>query len=83
LQHHENVDGSGYPDRLMGDEILVEAKVLRVADTVEAMTAHRPYRPAYALHEALEELVAGTGVRYDEEVVAACVNVFSDGFDFD
>ena len=81
-QHHENIDGSGYPARLTGDEILIEARILRVADTVEAMTAHRPYRPAYPLHEALEELIAGAGSRYDGEMVKACLRVFSDGFEF-
>ncbi len=83
LQHHENVDGSGYPERLAGNDILFEARILRVADTVQAMTAHRPYRPAYDIQEALEELLAGAGSRYDGNVVEACLSVFTDGFCFE
>jgi len=83
MQHHENVDGSGYPARLTGDDILFEARILRVADTVEAMTAHRPYRPAYDVQEALEELLAGVDCRYDAAVVEACLGVFADGFCFE
>ena len=71
LQHHERIDGSGYPNGLKGDSILLESKILAVADTLEAMTAHRPYRPALGLKLALEELHNNAGIRYDSDVVAA------------
>lgn len=81
LQHHERMDGSGYPRGLAGDAILPEARILAVADVVEAMTAHRPYRPALPLEAALEEVAAGRGSRYDPEVVDACIALFrEDGF---
>lgn len=72
LQHHERLDGSGHPDGLADGEILPEARVLAVADVVEAMSSHRPYRPALGLAAALEEIKAGAGRLYDLEVVAAC-----------
>ncbi len=80
LQHHERLDGSGYPQGLTGDEILLEAQVLAVADVVEAMASHRPYRPAPGVDAALAEIRAGAGTRYDERAVAACVDLFADGF---
>jgi hypothetical protein len=76
LQHHERLDGSGYPRGLKGDEILLEARVLGVADVVEAMCSHRPYRPARSVDEALAEIEGGSGTRYDATVVAACVRLF-------
>ena len=79
LQHHERLDGSGYPQKLKDDEILLEARILAVADVVEAMSSHRPYRPAYSLAEALEELKRGKGTLYDPEVVEACLRLFSEG----
>jgi len=83
LQHHERLDGSGYPRGLTGDDILPEAQVLSVADVVEAMSSHRPYRPALGLQEALEEVTRWSGIRYDADVVDACVAVFrEDGFSF-
>jgi PAS domain S-box-containing protein len=83
-QHHERLDGSGYPRNLKGEEILLEARVLGVADTVEAMGTHRPYRPARGLGEALEEISRNKGKLYDEKVVEACVTVFLEkGFRFD
>jgi putative nucleotidyltransferase with HDIG domain len=75
-QHHERLDGSGYPAGLRGDEILPEARVLAVADTVEAMISHRPYRPALPIEDALAEIEGGAGVRYDAEAAAACVRLF-------
>ena len=75
LQHHENLDGSGYPQGLKGDEIILEARILRVADVVEAMTSHRPYRPAYKMEEALDELLKNKGKFYDQEVVEACLEI--------
>jgi len=74
LQHHERLDGSGYPAGLSGDSILVESRVLGVADVVEAMAAHRPYRPALGCDQTIAELMRGRGVLYDGRIVDACVN---------
>jgi HD-GYP domain-containing protein (c-di-GMP phosphodiesterase class II) len=83
-QHHERLDGSGYPRGLRGGEILLEARILAVADTVEAMTSHRPYRPAVGLALALEEIEHGRGALYDPRVVDACLELFREGrFAFD
>ena len=82
LQHHERQDGSGYPAGLKGDEILPEARILAVADVVEAMASHRPYRPALGVAAALEEVRSGAGTRYDADAVAACERVFQRGFAF-
>jgi PAS domain S-box-containing protein/putative nucleotidyltransferase with HDIG domain len=83
LQHHERMDGSGYPDGVRGEEILMEARILAVADVVEAMSSHRPYRPALGLDQALDEVVKNSGVLYDPRVVDACVRVFrEDSFSF-
>jgi HD-GYP domain-containing protein (c-di-GMP phosphodiesterase class II) len=79
LQHHERLDGSGYPSGLKGDEILLEARILAVADVVEAMASHRPYRPARGIDEALGEVTAGKGTRYDPQVVDACLTLFTEG----
>jgi len=76
-QHHERLDGSGYPRGFKGQEILLEARILGAADVVEAMTSHRPHRPAYPMEAALEELRAKRGTLYDSEVVDACVRVCS------
>jgi PAS domain S-box-containing protein/putative nucleotidyltransferase with HDIG domain len=78
LQHHERLDGSGYPAGLKDGEILPEARILAVADVVEAMVSHRPYRPALPLETALAEIEQGSGLRYDEEVSAACVCLLRD-----
>ncbi len=84
LQHHERMDGSGYPSGLRGDEILLEARILAVADTVEAMASHRPYRAAFGIREALAEIERGRGTLYDEAAAGACLLVFErDGFRFD
>jgi putative nucleotidyltransferase with HDIG domain len=77
LQHHEKLDGSGYPQGLSGDSILKEARILTVADIVEAMASHRPYRPALPLKTALEEISLNRGVLYDTDVVDACLRLFS------
>ena len=69
LQHHERMDGSGYPQGLSGDEILLEARIIGVADVVEAMSSHRPYRPALGIETALEEILRHRGVLYDADVV--------------
>ena len=78
LQHHEKMNGSGYPRRLKGDEILLEAKIICVADVVEAMSSHRPYRPALGIDKALEEITQNKGILYDPEVVDACLKLFKE-----
>ncbi|MGB4703747.1 MAG: HD domain-containing phosphohydrolase [Candidatus Saccharicenans sp.] len=75
-QHHERLDGSGYPRALRGDEIILEAKILAVADVVEAMVSHRPYRVAYSLEETLNELERNKGILYDEKVVEVSIKLF-------
>jgi PAS domain S-box-containing protein/putative nucleotidyltransferase with HDIG domain len=77
LQHHERINGSGYPQKLRGDEILIEAKILGVADVVEAMVSHRPYRKAFCQDRALEEIRRNRGVLYDPSVVDACLSLFN------
>jgi len=84
LQHHERLDGSGYPGGLKGDEILLEAKIICVADVVEAMSSHRPYRPSLGIDKALEEISQNTGILYDPKVVEACLKLFKEkGFKFE
>jgi PAS domain S-box-containing protein/putative nucleotidyltransferase with HDIG domain len=76
LQHHERIDGSGYPESLSGDQILLEAKILAVADVIEAMSSHRPYRPSLGISSALEEVKKYKGRFYEPEVVDACFRLF-------
>ena len=76
LQHHERMDGSGYPRGLVGDEILLESRILAVADVTEAMGSYRPYRPSLGLRRALQELVDHRGTLYDERAVDACLHLF-------
>lgn len=78
LQHHERLDGSGYPSGLPSLDILMEARILAVADVVEAMTSYRPYRPALSADKALEEISQNSGVLYDPDVVATCVGLFQE-----
>ncbi len=78
LQHHERMDGSGYPNGLSGNAILLEARILAVADTVEAMCAHRPYRPAYGIDAALDTIAEGRGRTFDSAVVDACIRLFAE-----
>jgi PAS domain S-box-containing protein/putative nucleotidyltransferase with HDIG domain len=83
IQHHERLDGSGYPQGVAGDDIMLEARILSVADVVEAMSSHRPYRPELGMHKALEEVSDNKGILYDDEAVNVCVNLFKrDGFSF-
>ncbi len=82
LQHHERCDGSGYPRGLKCDEIVLEARIMAVADTVEAMSSHRPYRAALGIETALAEIKEKRGKLYDPEVVDACISVFEKGFSF-
>jgi HD-GYP domain-containing protein (c-di-GMP phosphodiesterase class II) len=84
VQHHERMNGSGYPWGIYGDEILMEARILAVADVVEAMASHRPYRPALGVAAALKEIEDNQEVLYDPEVVTVCSRLFrEDRFDFD
>lgn len=83
LQHHERVDGSGYPKGLKNGEILLEARIIAVADVVEAMSSHRPYRAALGIDKALEEISSKKGSYYDDKVVEACLRVFEKGFKFE
>jgi putative nucleotidyltransferase with HDIG domain len=78
VQHHERMDGSGYPDGIKGEDILLEARILAVADVIEAMCTHRPYRAALGVDEALAELERGDGTLYDSEVVRACKKVLNE-----
>lgn len=78
LQHHEKMNGSGYPRGLKGDEILLEAKIICVADVVEAMSSHRPYRPTLGIDKALEEISQNKGIFYDPEVVDICLKLFKE-----
>jgi len=75
-QHHERLDGAGYPQGLSGDEILLEAKVIAVADVVEAISSYRPYRPALGIEAALGEIEANIGTKYDPDAVRACTSLF-------
>jgi len=84
LQHHERLNGSGYPNNLKGDKILLEALIIGVADVVEAMSSHRPYRPALGIDKALEEISKNKGILYDPKVVNACLKLFKEkGFKFE
>ena len=84
VQHHERLDGSGYPNGVKGDEILLEARILAVADVVEAMASHRPYRPARGIDKALEEIEKNTGKLYDPKIVDVCLKLFhEEGFEFE
>lgn len=78
-QHHERLDGSGYPHGLHEGEITLEARILAVADVAEAMASHRPYRPAHALEEVLGEINAGAGTRYDNDAASACARLLAEG----
>jgi len=77
-QHHERMDGSGYPSGLSGEDIILEARVLAVADVVEAIASHRPYRPARGIDKALEEISQQRGRLYDPRVVDACLKLFKE-----
>lgn len=76
LQHHERLDGSGYPQGLKSEEILLEAKVIMVADVVESMASHRPYRASLGIEAALNEIERNRGILYDSQVVDACCKLF-------
>jgi putative nucleotidyltransferase with HDIG domain len=78
LQHHERLDGSGYPEGLEGEEICLEARILSVADVVEAMSSHRPYRPGLGVDAALQEILRGRGTSFDPQVVDSCISLFKE-----
>jgi HD-GYP domain-containing protein (c-di-GMP phosphodiesterase class II) len=79
LQHHCRLDGSGYPNQLTYDSILLEAKIIGVADVVEAISSHRPYRPALGIKNALDEIEHNKGILFDPEVVDSCLSLFKSG----
>ena len=84
LQHHERMNGSGYPRGLEGDDIMMGARILAVADVVEAMSSNRPYRPSLGVNKALEEIENNKGVLYDHMVSDTCLKLFNEkGFDFE
>jgi PAS domain S-box-containing protein/putative nucleotidyltransferase with HDIG domain len=83
LQHHEHLDASGYPQGLKGGDILLEARIVCVADVVESLTSHRPYRPAYPIDEALASINLRSGQWYDQRVVNACNQLFETGYCID
>jgi HD-GYP domain-containing protein (c-di-GMP phosphodiesterase class II) len=84
LQHHERIDGSGYPSGLVGDEILIGARIIAVADIVDAMSSHRPYRPSRGLAAALRHIEHERATRLDADIVDACIRLFRDRqFSFD
>ena len=78
LQHHERMDGSGYPSGLKAESILIEARILSVADVVDAIVPHRPYRPALGIEKAQEEIFDNRGIVYDSDVVDACLSIISE-----
>lgn len=78
LQHHERMDGSGYPHGIHGDGIILEARIISVADVVDAIASHRPYRPALGIQSACDEIAQGSGTVYDPHVVKACLKLFKE-----
>jgi putative nucleotidyltransferase with HDIG domain len=82
-QHHERMNGSGYPEGIMGDKIRLEAKIISVAEVIAAMTSHQTYRPAFSIEETLREIETNRGTLYAPEVVDACLSLFREkGFTF-
>jgi HD-GYP domain-containing protein (c-di-GMP phosphodiesterase class II) len=83
LQHHERLDGSGYPGGLKGGDIILEARIMAVSDVVEAIASYRPYRPTLGTEKALDEISKNRGVLYDPQVADACLALFQKkGFSF-
>lgn len=76
LQHHEKLDGSGYPQGLAGEKIFLEARILTIADVVEAMASHCPYRPALGIEKALDEIANNKGISYDPFIIEICIKLF-------
>ncbi|WP_374544621.1 HD-GYP domain-containing protein [Rhodoblastus sp.] len=75
MQHHERMDGSGYPQGLKNEQITVKARIVAIADVVESMSAHRPYRPAHGIDQALAEIERGKGTAFDADAVDACLHL--------
>jgi HD-GYP domain-containing protein (c-di-GMP phosphodiesterase class II) len=82
LEHHERMDGSGYPRGLTGEQLLPASRILAVADVVESMASHRPYRPAIGMEAALQEISANRTSLYDPQAVDACLQLFGKGYTF-
>ena len=82
LQHHERLNGTGYPHGIPGERITIEARIIAVADVVEAMASHRPYRPSAGIEAALKEIADNKGILYDTLAVEACLELFKEGFQF-
>ena len=83
LQHQERYDGSSYPNGLKGEDILIKARILAVADVIEAMSSHRPYRPSLGIDFALEEIEKNRNILYDPEVTDVCLSLFREkGYKF-
>ncbi|MBN1411076.1 MAG: HD domain-containing protein [Spirochaetales bacterium] len=78
LQHHERLDGQGYPDGIKGEAICLEARIIAVADVIEAIASHRPYRQALGIDVALDEVKKFKGIKYDSAVVDACLKLFKE-----
>ncbi|MHB8138740.1 MAG: PAS domain S-box protein [Smithellaceae bacterium] len=78
LEHHERINGSGYPNKLKDEEVLLESKIIAIADVVEAISSNRPYRPAFGIQSALEEIAKNTGILYDPAAAEACLRLFRD-----
>jgi HD-GYP domain-containing protein (c-di-GMP phosphodiesterase class II) len=84
LQHHERMNGSGYPSGIKEDKLLMEARIMGVADVVEAMNSYRPYRPPLGIDKALGQISRNKGILYDPGAVDACVRLFTEkGFEFE
>jgi HD-GYP domain-containing protein (c-di-GMP phosphodiesterase class II) len=84
VQHHERMNGSGYPSGIKEDKLLIEARILGVADVVEAMNSYRPYRAPLGMDKALEQISRNSGILYDPRVVDACVRLVTEkGFNFE
>ncbi|WP_296971382.1 HD domain-containing phosphohydrolase [Tepidanaerobacter sp. EBM-38] len=79
LHHHEQLDGSGYPDGLKDDELNLENRIIRVCDVVEAMGSHRPYRPAKSIAEVIDELKSGRGLKYDSNIIDVMLQLLEEG----
>jgi HD-GYP domain-containing protein (c-di-GMP phosphodiesterase class II) len=79
-EHHEKLDGSGYPKGLKGDQISLEARIIGVADLVESISSHRPYRPAKLLDEALVDLQKQSGTRYDPKIIDILLELVAEGY---
>lgn len=75
-QHHERIDGTGYPDKLSGDQIHLEARIMAVADVVDAMASHRPYRPSLGIEKALAEIESNMGTHFDPDAAKTCLRLF-------